>query len=411
MFRPHRLLLVLSPLAALAFSACGSNDATTGATSTPAATAAPAASPGPTTASGDPYVFTMVGPLTGDNAVYGQNLKKGVDLAAAQINAGGGIGGRPVEIKTEDDQCDPTQAATVASRIASDDAVFAVIGHVCSSATLAALPVYKRAGLSAVSPSSTSPSLTKQAYDNFARIIPDDNTQAGQAADLAVKTLAKKRIAILFSSDDYGQGLDERAKAAVPEAGGEVVANETYTPTTTKDFTPQLTKIAQGKPDAILLLGYYNDMGTAVSQLPRVGLDGVTLVAAAGVAQADYAKLGGKQAEGTYLLSYYDPASPLPANETFVKEFKAKYGDDPAEQAAYGYEVPFILKKAIEGGATKDDLITRVRGLTFDGPTGTSTFDPANGNVVGKSGVVLRVKAGKLTLDPALTAQVNGAQG
>jgi branched-chain amino acid transport system substrate-binding protein len=357
---------------------------------------------------GDTLTVAVVGPFSGDNATYGSTQLNGVNLALTEINARGGIGGKKIVIEKFDDKCDPTEAANVASRIASDDKYFAVLGHLCSSATLAALPVYERAGVSVISASATNPSISKQGYSHFSRNISTDDIQGAQAIAFA-KSIGKSRIGVVYASDDYGQGLYDTAVKQAKTAGVEIVAAETFTPTSTKDYTPALTKIGAAKPDVLLLFGYYNDMGGLVSQIGRTSLAGVQLVGAAGTAQPDYVKLGGSATEGTYLLSYYDPANPLPANATYVKAYQQAYpGETPNEQAAYWYEVPFILKAAVEDqGGTKKNLTEAIRKVVYEGPTGTTKFNE-NGDVVGKVGVVSRVKDQKIVLDPELTAKFAG---
>lgn len=425
----RRWALASGLLLALALAACGGGAAGSGTADTAGAGAseempsgaadapttagaetegdAEAASEAGTEGGGEPITFAVAGPLTGDNAIYGTNLERGVQLAVDELNEAGGIGGRPVEIEVFDDRCDPTEAASVAQRIASGE-FFGVIGHVCSSSTLAGLPIYDRAGLTVVSGSSTAPNVTQEGYANFSRTIPNDSSQGVAAAQLAIELLGHERVAIVYASDDYGQGLYEEANAAIAELGGTVAGAETYTPAETQDFTPQLTALAAEEPEALVMLGYFNDMGTMVGQLDRAGLAEVTLIGAAGVAQPDYVELGGEATEGTYLLSYYDPASPLPANEEFVQRFEEAYGEPPNEQAAFGYEVPFIYAQAIEAGATEQDAAEFVRDVTYEGPTGSTAFDE-NGDVVGKSGVVLVVQDGELVLDEELTTQLNEA--
>ncbi|WP_159718956.1 ABC transporter substrate-binding protein [Geminicoccus flavidas] len=354
--------------------------------------------------------FAVIGPMSGDNAVYGVALQRGTQLAAKQINAAGGVNGDQMELEFLDTQCQATQAASAAAKIAADPDVFAVIGDVCSSASLAAMPIFYRAGLTQVSGSSTSPKITEvvrdNGYDNFARVIPSDSQQAGKMVDLATKVLGKKRIAILYASDDFGQQIYGYQQLAIEASGAELVAAETYTPTQTKNFTPQLTNIASAKPDVLLIDGYYNDAGAAVSQLARSGLGDITIINSAGVDQADYIKLGGEATEGSYVFTYYNPGSPLEANRAFVQAFEAEYGEKPNEQAAYGYEIPFIYKLAIEQGATRETLAETVRGISFDGPTGTTRFDE-NGDVLGKSGAVMVVKDGQFVVDLDLTQAVN----
>lgn len=361
-------------------------------------------------AAADPVKLAVIGPFSGDNAIYGVGLQRGVELAVKQINDAGGINGEPVELEFVDTQCQATQAASAASRIAADDEVFAVIGDVCSSATLAAMPIFFRAGLAEVSGSSTSPKITDVVkdggYTNFARVIPSDAQQAVKLANLATKILNKKRVAILYASDDFGQQLYSYQERTIAGSGAELVAAETYTPTQTKNFTPQLTSIAAAKPDVLLIDGYYNDAAAAVSQLARAGLGELTIIASGGVDQVAYMELGGSATEGSYVFTYYDSSNISAANQAFVGAFRQAYGEMPNEQAVYGYEIPFIYKLAIEKGATKEDLAEIVRGITYEGPTGTTRFDE-NGDVIGKAGSVMVVKDGKFAFDAAMTEKLN----
>jgi len=356
-----------------------------------------------------PYVFAVIGPLSGDNAVYGISLRRGTQLAADQINAADGIKGRKVQLEFLDTQCQATQAANAAAKIASDPSVWGVIGDVCSSATLAAIPILYRAGIAEVSGDSTSPLITKVVkdhhYDNFSRTINSDIQQGGDIVKLAIDALHKKRIGILYASDDFGQPLYEYEKQLIPTEGGKLVGAATYTPTTNKDFTPQWTSLAAATPDVIIVDGYYNDAGTAVSQMSRAGLSGVTLICSGGIDHPDFMRLGGSATEGAYVFSEYNPSNNSPQNVKFATAFQAKYHEEPNEQSTFGYEIPFIYKMAIEKGATKDTLAKVVRSLTFVGPTGVTRFD-SNGDVKGKPMVVDIVKDGKLVYDAAMTKAI-----
>lgn len=394
--------------AVLALAACSSAGTTTQAPSdTGSSASAPAASA--SNAGPDSYTFAVIGPFSGDNAAYGVNLQKGVQLAVDQINAAGGIKGKQVQLQFLDTLCGATGAATAASKIAADPSVFAVIGDVCSSATLAALPILARAGVSEFSGDSSSPKITDavktNGYTNFARTIPSDDVVAKNLVKLAVNFLGKKKIATIYSNDGFGQGIWAYQQPAITALGATLADAESYTPSTTKDFTPQLTKIAASKPDALIIDGYYNDAGPMVAQMARAGLSGIPVICSAGIDQTGFIQLGGAAAEGAYVFTYYTPSDPNPANQKFVADFKAKYSLDPNEQAAYGYELPSILKQAIEQGATRDNLAQIVRGLTFSGPTGTTSFD-ANGDVVGKGAVVLQVQSGNFVVNSAATASI-----
>ncbi len=364
-------------------------------------------------ASSKDYEFAVIGPFSGQNAAFGDDLKMGVALAAGQINAAGGIKGHKIKLTYLDTQCTATQAANVASKIASDSSIFAVIGDVCSSATLAAIPILSRRDITIMSPDSTSPKITdvvkQKNYANFARNIPTDEQMAKQMVTLATGKLHATKLGVLYASDDFGQPVLSYQKPALAGTGASIVDAETYTPGTTKDFTSQLSKFKNAGVDALLVDGYYNDAGPAVAQMARVGLKGIPVIASAGVDQPDYAKLAGAAAEGSFVFSYYNMDNPAKANTQFRTAFAAKHSTASASQYAYavwGYEIPFIYKSAIEAGGTKKDLAKHVKTISYDGPTGTSRFD-GNGDVIGKSLVVLVVRGGNLVFDADMTSALN----
>ena len=390
-------------------SACSSAATPSAAPATGAPASAGPATAAPTAAGPDSYTFAVMGPFSGDNATYGETLKQGLELSTEQINAAGGINGAEIKLDFLDTLCGATGAATAASKIAADTNYFAAIGDVCSSASMAALPILARANVTEISASSSSPKITEMVtqngYKNFLRTIPSDDVVAKNLVKLAVQFLGKNRIAVIYSNDNFGQGLWAYQEQAIKDAGATLAAAENYTPSATKDFTPQLTKIAATKPDVLIIDGYYSDAGPMVDQMARAGLSGVPVIASAGIDQQGFIDLGGAAAEGAYVFTYYAPTDPSPANTKFVADFKAKYNSSPNEQASYGFEIPGILKQAIEAGATRENLAEIIRGQTFVGPTGTTGFDQ-NGDVTGKGAVVLKVVGGAFTVDADATAAV-----
>ncbi len=380
---------------ALVASSCGP-----AATPTPTAappTAAPAATPTPPPpAAKEPIVFGMVAPMTGDAADYGVQLETGVRLAIEEINAAGGIAGRPVDLVVCDDKCDPYEASMCAQKMVADPRIFAIIGHVCSSCTLAGAPIYEKAGLTVMTVSSTNPVITKKGWKHVFRTIAHDGMQGPLMAQFAVQELGAKRLAIMYASHDYGKGLLDATLPEIPKLGAEAVAVETYVPGVDKDFSAQLTKIAQAKPEALLLLTDYAEGGMITKQRVAAGLGNVPVVASAGNQHEQFIQLGGEGAEGAYVMVYFDPEKPDPKTQEFVKKYMAKYGKMPSEQAGYGYEAPYIYKQAIEMGATKETLHEYMHKVEYDGLTGVTKFDET-GDVVGKGQAILVVKNGKFT--------------
>jgi branched-chain amino acid transport system substrate-binding protein len=224
---------------------------------------------------------------------------------------------------------------------------------------------------------------------------------------LAVNVLGKKRIGVLYASDDYGQGLFQTAEATVKGMTGvSIVGAETFVPGTTKDFTAQWTKLAGNNPDVILLCGYFNDIGTAVGQMARAGLTQVALVGASGVAEAEYVKLAGSAAEGTYLLNNYDSSNPSQENQRLVRAYRAKFGTNPGVEVAFNYVIPYIFKTAIENGATRSTLGDAVRKVSLRSSAAGAIRFSQYGDNIAVPVVVQVVKNGTITFDADLTQKL-----
>lgn len=362
---------------------------------------------GTASAADDAVHIASTAPLTGSAAAYGIETMNGVHLAVEEINAAGGIGGKQIKLSEYDDQCDPTPAATAANQIISDKEIVAVVGNVCSSATLAQIPIFGRVGLPVLAATTSSPALSAKGYENFARIIPNDDIQGAASMNLGTKVLGYKRIAVLYPSDDYGQALLAIAKNAAAASGAEIVAAETYVTGSTNDFSSVLANIAAANPDALYLAGYYADMGAAVSQSVRAfGDKHIALLANAQTQVPEYVSLAGAAAEGTWVTNVYDINNPSKENKAFVAAYTKKFSAEPGVQAAAGYDNIYVLKHAIEDNkGSTENLMPVIRATRHEGAMGTISFDK-NGDNVGGSLVVLRLTGGKWVFDEASTKKL-----
>jgi branched-chain amino acid transport system substrate-binding protein len=367
-----------------------------GAQETESAEPAAAASEPAAASSTEPIVFGMVAPMTGDAADYGVQLESGVRLAIDEINAAGGIGGRQVELEICDDKCDPYEASLCAQKMTANEKIFAVIGHVCSSCTLAGGPIYEKAQLTAMTVSSSNPEITTKGWKYVFRTISHDGMQGPLMAEFAIKNLGKTKLAIMYASNDYGKGLLDATVKSVAEMGGEVVASETYVPGVDKDFSAQLTKIAQASPEALLLITDYSEGGMIAKQRLAAGLTDIPVIASAANQHEQFISLGSDGAEGVYIMTYFDPEKPDQLTQDFVTKYLAKYNKKPSEQAGYGYEAPYIFKMAIDKGATKETLNQVLHTIEYTGLTGVTKFDET-GDVSGKGQSILVIKDGKFT--------------
>ncbi|WP_339115493.1 ABC transporter substrate-binding protein [Thioclava sp. GXIMD2076] len=347
-------------------------------------------------------------PLTGPAAAYGIETMNGLHLAIDEINKAGGIGGKQIELTELDDQCDPTQAATAANRIISDRSIVAVVGNVCSSATLAQMPIFGRVKLPVIAATASSPALSKKGFANFARIIPNDDLQGAGSVQLGTDVLGYKKLAVLYPSDDYGQVLLDIAKDTAAKTGGEIVASETYVSGSTNDFSSLLANVAAAKPDALFLAGYYADMGAAVSQSVRAfGGEKIPLLANAQTQVPEYVDLAGKAAEGTWVTNVYDVHNPSPQNQAFVSAYEATFDATPGVQAAAGYDNIYVLKQAIEdNGGETSDLMPAILASKYDGAMGPIRFDETGDNTGGAL-VVLQLKNGSWDFDETRTEELH----
>ncbi|HEY7601840.1 MAG TPA: ABC transporter substrate-binding protein, partial [Methylomirabilota bacterium] len=149
-------------------------------------------------------VIGVAAPMTGNLAQVGKQFAEGAQLAADEVNAKGGIKGKKVVIRVEDDKGDPKEAATVAQKFASDDRVLAVLGHYSSSACFAAIPIYTRARLATITPSASHTELTKQGGKYMFRMWSPISVYVPDLAQYTVKKLGKKNIGVVYVQNDWG---------------------------------------------------------------------------------------------------------------------------------------------------------------------------------------------------------------
>jgi len=353
---------------------------------------------GTTAFAADTIKFAAAGPMTGPSAETGIRMRAGIELAVEEINKAGGIAGKQVVVDFYDDEGKPEGAAAVAQRIAADSGVTAVIGHINSSASMAALPIYKRAGLTEVSGNSSSWKLTHLGFDNIFRVIINDQGQSPVLTEHLVTKEGRKKIAIIYENSDYGKGAMESATKKAKELGAEIVASETYQPGVDRDFAPQLTKIKAAGPDALILAGQYGEGGPIFSQAYRLGLTtekGKVLTAGFdGLRQGKFIELAGKEAvEGLLIFASFNSLSDAPKTAEFREKTMRLFGHPPTEQEAHNYDIVYLYKAAIEKGATKATMSTVLRGMSLEGVSGHLAFDE-NGDVKGKEMVIFTVKDG-----------------
>lgn len=315
--------------------------------------------------------------LTGKEAGLGTLTHEGTVMAVEQINAAGGLLGRPVELITEDTESKPGESGTVVRKLIARDKVVAVLGEVTSSRSLEGAPICQAARIPMISPASTNARVT--AIGNYIfRVCFIDPFQGPVLAKFALQTLKVRRVAILSSaSSAYSVGLAKYFKAAFVEGGGTVVAEPKYSEGD-KDFAAQLTAITAARADAIFSPGYYAEGALIARQARDLGFAGPILGGDSWENQA-LIDLGGPAVEGAYLCAHFSPDNPSPRARRFVAEYRRRFpGGEAGTNAALGYDSAMVLADAIRrAGTTEHSALRAALAATkdFDAVTGRITID------------------------------------
>jgi branched-chain amino acid transport system substrate-binding protein len=344
----------------------------------------------------EPILFGVSGPLTGPNAQYGAQWKAGFDLALEEINGNGGVLGRPLAYVFEDSQSDPRQSVAIAQKFVNDPKIVIELGDFSSPASMAASPIYQRAGLVQFGFTNSHPDFTKGGDFIWSPSISQADSQP-LLADLAIKTLGLRKVAVLHLNTDWGRTSKDVFVKAVAERGGAVVAAEGYQ-ADEKDFRSTLVRVRDAKPDGIVLISYYADGALIAAQVRTTGI-ALPLVAVGSVYSPKFIELGGAAVEGVFTNTTFFPDEPRAEVQNFVKRFRARYQREPDAFNAYAFDAVVLAAAAIRTAGSVDrkairDALYKVREVSSV-VFGKATFDPVTRRVLGVKSVDLVVHEGK----------------
>lgn len=349
-----------------------------------------------------PIVIGLAGPFSQPR---GASMQRAAELAVKEINARGGLRGRPLALRIMDDSGRADVAIRVAQALTDDPEVVAVIGHLSSGTSLAGARVYGagRRPVVMISPSASSPDLSGVNPFVF-RICPTDLSHGAQLARYARQTLGARRAGIIYIDDDYGRGLRLSFAAEFRRLGGTIVEEDPSLPTTAS-LEPYLARMRQaGGSDVLMLATERGGAEVALRDAARLGLRWPTIGgdALTGIETA------GPLAEGVRVSSAYLPDRPGERNAVFVAAYARAYeGQRPDHRGAGAYDIIQLLATRVftaagtDRGAVRDYLARVGAGLPpFDGVTGTIAFD-ARGDVPAKPVVIGVVRGGRLVTEAA----------
>ncbi len=333
---------------------------------------AAAATIGISTASAEILISTA-GPMTGQYASFGEQMKRGAEMAVQDINAKGGVLGQKVALTIGDDACDPKQAVAVANKFVSQGVKF-VAGHFCSGSSIPASKVYSEENILQISPASTNPKLTDEGGPNVFRVCGRDDQQGIVAGQFLASKFGGKKIAILHDKTAYGKGLADETKKALNDAGISEAMYEAYT-AGEKDYSALVSKMKQAGVDVFYLGGYHTEAGLMIRQAREQGYN-VQLVSGDALVTDEFWKITGKAGEGTLMTFSPDPRK-NPDAAPVVKKFRDG-GYEPEGYTLYTYGAIQAWAQAAEKAGTTDTkkVIDALRSGQFNTVLGKIGFDP-----------------------------------
>jgi branched-chain amino acid transport system substrate-binding protein len=311
----------------------------------------------------------------------GLPMKLAAELAAEEINATGGINGRRLELVTRDDYADPDSAVFVAGDL-YDSGVVAIVGHLFSSTTLAAAPVYNGGAdpVAAISPSSSSPEVSA-AGDHTFRVCPSDLAHGAALARWVRERLGLERGAVLYLNDQYGRGIRQTFVQQFTRLGGKLQSIDPYLGDR-PDVAPYLDRMARDKSIQFLIVA--GNRGEAEEVLRQARRRGMTMPVLGGDG-LEGIEGAGALAEGVYLTSSYFPTLATRANRRFIEAYRRKFpgAGMPNQPAAATYDAMYLLRDVIAAAGTDRQAVRRALAAVgsetpaFEGVTGVVAFDAA----------------------------------
>lgn len=335
-------------------------------------------------------------PMTGSCAADGLLILDAIDLAVEEVNAAGGINGKTVEIVKEDDEANPTSAASIANKFAEDKSIVGVLSAYNSSCMFAQVDTLEEAKLPTISPVSTNPGFTGIS-DYFYRTSTSDAV-VGEEGALFSKDLGMTSVAVLYENDDYGLGIADEYMATCEEIGLNIATVQTYVYGETVDYSTILTACADAGADGIFIAGVTTEAGLICEQKDDYGCGDMIVVGANGLYSPAFLEYG-SAVEGVYLLGEFSTESEKESTQEFVKAFREKYDEDPSNWAALAYDAAMVMMeamKSIDGDVTREALNEAISNIEYDGAAGTYKFENCDCEI--KNELRFVIEDGKFTL-------------
>lgn len=353
----------------------------------------------------DKYYIGGIGPTTGATAIYGTAVKNGAQIAVDEINAAGGINGKQIEYRFEDDQNDAEKAVNAYNTL-KDWGMQMLVGTTTTAPCIAVAGKTASDNVFQITPSASSPDVLSSGNGNVFQVcFTDPNQGVASAQYIAENKLATKIGIIYDSSDVYSSGIEEKFEAEAKTQGLNIVSKAAFTADSKTDFGTQLQKAKDAGADLLFLPIYYQEASIILKQADTMGykpkffgvdgMDGILTVE----------NFDTKLAEAVMLLTPFAADAKDKTVQNFVKTYKEKYKDTPNQFAADSYDAVYALKAAIEESKATTDMSASDM---CDALKGAMTKIKMQGLTGGKDGLTWN-ESGEVTKSPKAVIIKNGA--
>ena len=321
----------------------------------------------------------VVQPVTGQGANVAKSFLEGLNLAVEIVNREGGIlAGRRVEPVLEDDQCIPAQSVAAVKKLIYQDKLKVIIASMCSSTTVADVPITKEAGVVHIVAISYADSITEMGHPLLFRTCTTNKMLADGLSYKIAKEFKVKSIAFYSINDDYGRGQVEQTKKIFESLGTPKVLFQGFFEQKERDFSASITKMKSLKPEALYLAARFPQNAQILNQMAELGFK-PTLFGPANLVADDCIQAAGKNIEGAAGVVNWSNELSTPAARKFLDAFKAKYGRLPEDDyCSLGYTGLITSTMAIDKAGTDQDpkkIGDVLRKMKWDAPGGPLSFD------------------------------------
>ena len=300
--------------------------------------------------------------LTGTQQAFGQAHDRGFDMALEEINASGGVLGKPLEIVKYDDQSKADIAAQGVAKLVDQDKVSALIGSYSSESTKAIVPLVARRGVPLLMPTATADNVMDNTEGWSFRLCAGATGYADAMVGFFKDVGLPKSLAIIYENTNFGQANGASMKKAATAAGIPIATEESYT-AKSPSYTAMLQKVKEKNPDAIYFASYLLDATSLMHQARQVDLNPRFYAAAGtGFSAPEFPteeKGAGKDSEYTFSVTQWMPESKWPGSAQFTEKFKAKYGSTPAYHAVQAYAALKVMADAVKRAGKWDPTAIR----------------------------------------------------